>query len=115
MSRGSSDPKWEIDGLGIMRCGLMEAQVTEPAPVGGGAAACVAAAFLHNGDSIVALGARHSAISDPPATAAGSVLHVSGVGEVVPLFRFATWWARSPRSKRGTWGARQSAPVQTRR
>ena len=26
MSRGSSDPKWEIDGLGIMRCGLMEAQ-----------------------------------------------------------------------------------------
>src|SRR5690242_4756673 len=39
----------------------------------GGAAACVAAASFRTAHSVFALGARHSAISDPPATAGGSV------------------------------------------
>ena len=47
--------------------------VTEPAPVGGGAAACFAAALNVNGRFIVLLGAGYSAISDLPATAGGSV------------------------------------------
>jgi len=42
--------------------------------VAGGAAACVAAArFLRGPVRIVALGAVHPPISDPPATAGGSV------------------------------------------
>ena len=55
---------------------------TEPAPVGGGAAACVAAAFLRNCGSIVAFGVRLSATSDPPATAGGSVWHFSAACKV---------------------------------
>ncbi|HKR28964.1 MAG TPA: hypothetical protein VJT08_00720 [Terriglobales bacterium] len=47
--------------------------MTEPAPVGGGAAAGFAAASLQIASSLDSLGAGHSAISDPPATAAGSV------------------------------------------
>ena len=47
--------------------------VTEPTPVGGGAAARFAAALNVNGCSIDGLGAGHSAIFDPLATAGGSV------------------------------------------
>src|SRR6185437_16615239 len=62
-----------------LRKNVSATRVTEPTPVGGvlrgGAAACVAAAFRAIAGSIVAFGVRLSAASDPPATAAGSVLH----------------------------------------
>ena len=58
--------------------------VTEPAPVGGGAAACFAAAPNVNGCSVDSLGAGHSAISDPPATAAGSITRGSARRSVAP-------------------------------
>ncbi|HKR29216.1 MAG TPA: hypothetical protein VJT08_01990 [Terriglobales bacterium] len=47
--------------------------VTEPTPVGAGVAAYFAAALNVNTRSIDLLGAGHSAISDPPATAGGSI------------------------------------------
>ena len=49
-------------------------QGTEPAPVGGGEATCVAAAFLHNCRQYRCTRSSPFAICDPQATAAGSVL-----------------------------------------
>jgi hypothetical protein len=58
--------------------------VTEPAPVGGGGAACFAATPNVNGRSIYPLGAGHSVISDPPATAGGSERVEEGLPSVPP-------------------------------
>jgi hypothetical protein len=61
----------ETAAIGIRLSALGNA--TEPAQVGAGAAAVFAAASLQAACSIVGLGVRRSATSDPPATAAGSV------------------------------------------